>query len=391
MFNVIKLARSGICLAFGTCSLFGQATNAPIANPPAIGYGSDWIDRTKLDYSVPEAPAFAALGVSSEQVVRPATPRDFAFSLLNGLDAQGNFQTGVALDTAPYLLLNGANVSLNSYRSSRWQRFASRAQLSFGTAKGISSDDESTRVGLGFRFTFLDLGDPRMSTELDQKFSEMINKLHQNKASAPPAKLNLDKPEETFKALQEASDKETAWLKNEWRPIQDEFRAKSWNRTRWDGAFAPTWINTGDGSYRWDGASVWSSFAYGFEGIPGVLKDNASCVFHVRYKNGEHVAVVDGGSEFFKQDSLLLGARLQFGGKDLTGAAELAYVHTWPDGRSEDGFCRFAVGLEKRISDNVWLVFSLGKNSSSENSKDDVFAAASVRFGFSTKTRGAEH
>jgi|SRR5687767_1414278 len=126
-------------------------------------YRTNWIDLTKLDFAVPEAAAFVAMGLSPEHVLRPATPRDFAVSVLNGLDPQGNFQTGIAIETTPYLLLAAPYVSMSEYRTNYWQRFFTRMQLSFGTAKGIKDEDESTRVGLGLRLTLFDLGDARLS------------------------------------------------------------------------------------------------------------------------------------------------------------------------------------------------------------------------------------
>src|SRR5258708_17355465 len=57
-----------------------------------------------LDFSVPDSPAFTILGVTPQTITRPTTPRGLAASLLNGVDENGNFQAGFALDTAPYML-----------------------------------------------------------------------------------------------------------------------------------------------------------------------------------------------------------------------------------------------------------------------------------------------
>src|SRR4051812_10026938 len=57
-----------------------------------------------VDLSVPDSPAFIALGLSPETVVRPTSPREFATSLLNGVGQDGHLQTGVAVDVVPYLV-----------------------------------------------------------------------------------------------------------------------------------------------------------------------------------------------------------------------------------------------------------------------------------------------
>jgi hypothetical protein len=339
-------------------------------------YRTNWIDFSKLDFAVPEAAAFVGMGVAPEQVLRPGVPRDFAASILNGLDPQGNFQTGIAVETMPYLLLAAPYISMHEYRTNYWQRFFTRMQLSFGTAKGIKDEDESTRLGLGLRLTFFDLGDPRMSDQLDQAFKGTARMV------PPPTSITP----EGLADYQKRVDEETRRLQTAWRPLQDDFRAQNWNRSRGDLAIAPSFIKMKDQDIEWDGLSVWSSLAYGFDKLRGPLRDNAYLVFHVRYKQGEHIPIPDEDNEFFRQDSLLLGTRLQFGGKNFTGSFEGAYVHTWPDDFDQDDFFRIAFALEKRITDNVWLVFSLGKNTGSENTDNDLFAVGSLKFGYSTKS-----
>ena len=58
------------------------------------------------DLSISESPALTVLGLTPG-VARPATPRDFTVTLLNGVDNRGNPQTGLSLDIAPYWLAAG--------------------------------------------------------------------------------------------------------------------------------------------------------------------------------------------------------------------------------------------------------------------------------------------
>jgi hypothetical protein len=98
-----------------------------------------------LDLSVPDSPAFTVLGLTTQTITHPATPRALATSLLNGVDQNGNFQTGVAIDTTPYLLFYGNDVTLEKYQQSQVIRFLSRTQFSFATTKGASESDKSAR------------------------------------------------------------------------------------------------------------------------------------------------------------------------------------------------------------------------------------------------------
>lgn len=128
-----------------------------------------------LDLSVPESPAFEALGFTPERIVRPSSPRELAANLLNGVDRRGNLQTGVAIDTTPYLFAGGSKVSLGAYRDDYMTRLAMRTQFSLGTTKGTSDDDKSVRVGLGVKTTLWDAGD----TRIDHEFTECLAGAHE--------------------------------------------------------------------------------------------------------------------------------------------------------------------------------------------------------------------
>src|SRR5262249_4604445 len=115
------------------------ATPTPATNPLVAAKPFD-VDKKLLafadaDLAVPESPAFTVLGLSPETVVRPSSPREFASSLLNGVDRNGNFQSGVALDFAPYLTLAADEMTLGQYRSNYKLRFLSRTQFSFANTK----------------------------------------------------------------------------------------------------------------------------------------------------------------------------------------------------------------------------------------------------------------
>ena len=119
--------------------------------------------KLTVDWAVPESPAFTVLGLTPQTVTRPSSSQQLATTLLNGIDQNGNFQSGIALDLQPYMLWYGHTVSYAKYRDSRATRFLSRAQLSVGSSKGATGDDKSARVALGLRLTLLDKGDPYLN------------------------------------------------------------------------------------------------------------------------------------------------------------------------------------------------------------------------------------
>jgi hypothetical protein len=125
-----------------------------------------------VDLPVPDSPAFTVLGLTPEEVARPTSARKLAASLLNGVDRKGVLQSGVALDTLPYLALAGHLIELTEYRvRARYLlRFAARTQLSVATSKASDVNDKAMRVALGMRMTLVDFGDPRTDAGLEKCF-----------------------------------------------------------------------------------------------------------------------------------------------------------------------------------------------------------------------------
>lgn len=149
-----------------------------------------------------------------------------------------------------------------------------------------------------------------------------------------------------------------------------------------------------NGSFRYDGLSVWSSYVYGFEGLekllPSMAQDgristNSMLIFHVRYRNQEQVPVVNGNNTFYKEDSFLSGARLHIGSPKFNVGFEGSYVRTWPDRLKQDGYTKAALIAETKIVDGFWFNLTVGKDMGNRNSKDALMVLGAVSFGHSSQ------
>jgi hypothetical protein len=354
-----------------------------------------------IDFSVPKSPAFTALGLTPESVVRPTSPRAFAASLLSGADPRGNFQTGVAVETAPYLLLEGNNLTLKDYRDSYLIRLFSRTQFSFATAKGANDEDEATRVALGFFISPFDRGDPRKDPALLNCFQEGFKGVHQEAVNlqndiAPLVARESLTPQELGQIQQELEKKIAPLEKKagvEADKCRDLARPRNWNASAWSLGVAPTWTSP-KGNVRdldWSGVSLWTSIGYGFEEIPG-LQDNAQMLLHARYRSDELVADPDESGKFFKQDTLTVAGQLRIagfnfretiGGPDLNFLAEAAYVRENRRGRKDEELFRYTVGFDYKITDNLYLDVSIGTEDGRKKGGDSGFGMAGLKWGFS--------
>jgi len=347
------------------------------------------------DLAVPESPAFTVLGLTPETVVRPSSPREFASSLLNGVDRHGNFQSGVALDFAPYLTLAADEMTLGQYRSNYKLRFLSRTQFSFANTKGASDDDKSVRLGLGLRFTLWDRGDPHSDDLLMDCFTKVGGALFNLPIPSilPPDQLPAN-TSAADKALStavweayELKQKEFDSGKNEgYEQCRAEGRKRNWNKSSWIGAFAPSWISpTGlSKNFNWNGAGFWTSVAYGFEGVPS-LEKHSQLIFHARYRSNEQVADPNNKGKFLNQDSLFLGTRLRVGNENSTASFEGSLVRSRSGDQRFDNSARYSVGLERRIADNLWFALAFGGDSGRSDGENKGFVLTSFKWGFTPK------
>jgi hypothetical protein len=348
------------------------------APPQAIGDGT--ISSINADLAVPDSPAFTVLGVTPENVTHPTTPREFATSLLNGVDERGNFQTGLALDFVPYLTFFGKNTSLKEYADHPLTRFLARTQVSFATAKGVTDEDRSTRLALGLRMTLWDRGDPR----LDKALEECYDAADDDPKFRTEAFVPLPGEDGDIKA--QKLQRRGELLAELTKPCDDAARKKNWNASGWIVGLAPSWISrTGETkNFEWNGGGFWSTVAYGFESVDA-LKNNSQLLFHVRYRSNELVPDTDDPTLFFSQDSLYVGGRLRIApGEEAKSIFSLEgnYIRSRKESGPWDNSRRFSLGFEQRVAENIWFALSVGGQGGRIDGANHAFVLSSFKWGF---------
>ena len=110
------------------------------------------------------------------------------------------------------------------------------------------------------------------------------------------------------------------------------------------------------------------SLAYGFEGSTG-LKDHAQLVLHARYRNGEHVSTsapaAGSAVPSLRQNSTALGGMLRFGLPSFNGDFEGLFTRTDLQHKRDDGY-RVSFGVERQLTQDLWLNLSWARNSSDQ-------------------------
>jgi len=291
--------------------------------------------------TAPESPAFTVLGVAPSEVTRPTSPADFSTFLVSAFDEQGHFQSGLALDAAPFLLLGSKQSWFSHYgdtgpsnRKYWWVRPLARTTISFGTTKGASDSDPALRVAMGVRIVLYDERDPRLL------YARCIRLVVVPDVNATP--------EEMIKRLREERE----------RCKQDGIKKAQeiWNATSLAIAGAPTWFSK-DGSsssLQLNGGGYWASGAVR-------IGTTAQILAHFRRRTGEEVPdpnnptdPTTGQPNFVIQSSTFAGGSLRYGSAVFNGRFDGLYVHKKVAGVL-DTYPEFGFGLERKLAENLYL------------------------------------
>ena len=322
------------------------------------------------DLSVPDAPAFVLLGVTPQKVTRPATPTAFASSLLTSVDDRGKLQNGLAVDTSPYLLEKGNNLTIDDYRKNWYLRFLAGTTLSMATTKEASGDTQHLATGL--HFTLFDFGDPRRDTDLDTCFDKAAGALPAPQLGAEPGA--------------------PAVITDVKGPVAKEFencRAKSakrqWNRSSWIVAAGKAWLSSSGtaSDLESDGDGLWTSAAWGFEPFDkSWLYKHAQLIGHARWRNGEHVT--DTNKVTTDHDRRVFGARFRFGSPNMNGSVEWTRQSDDTSTKKTSGRT-LLIGVEQRVADGIWLDLSVGREFGRRENDTHLVARSSFHWSFNTK------
>lgn len=120
----------------------------------------------RVNFAVPDAPAFDILDIDPSKVLRPSSVQELGVALSNFADEDYSLSIprSFALELAPYLLARGRTLTLADYQRSRFLRPLYTLRLSVGTNR--TADSARTQLGFGVRVNLLDRADPRMDRRL---------------------------------------------------------------------------------------------------------------------------------------------------------------------------------------------------------------------------------
>ncbi len=157
------MGRNGIVIIF-ILIIQGNAW-AQSSSAPAYHY--------KLDYDVPESPAFSIVDANPATVMRGSAAKEFALNIANNFVSNNKQESGIAADFNPFFVFGGRLKSINEYRGKEnyLTRLAANTQLSFASTRTEAFANDNILSG-GIKITLFDdfdlLKDEDLGRDIDR-------------------------------------------------------------------------------------------------------------------------------------------------------------------------------------------------------------------------------
>ena len=127
----------------------------------------------KLDYDIPESPAFSILDANPTNVMRGSAAKEFVVNLASNFVSKKSQTTGAAVDFNPYFVFGGRLRNINDYHKSYLKKLLANTQLSMAS---IATDDfpNDNLMSAGVRITLFDDFDLLKDKKLGSDISEAL-------------------------------------------------------------------------------------------------------------------------------------------------------------------------------------------------------------------------
>ena len=368
--------RTWACLAAVAC--LAPVPQMAAAQSGSVHLGNHYMgDVPEVDVSVPKSPAFTILGLSPQNASNPSTATELGASLLNAIDRNGDLQTGVALDTNPYLVFYGDAVSLGDYQGSYMTRLLTNTQVSLATAKSTEGSNKSTQIALGLHVT------PWIAEEHDpRRNGDYLGCLAEAFAELPPPHVTGDvlNPLGDGPAFRRRDADEKLLLQAlKKKRCKENFAPAFNNPSAWTLGVTPAAISKSGSldDLDWAGIAFWSTLGIRLHTQP--LGFDSQFVLHGRFRLDEVVADTTRSGAFIEQDTGVAAARFRAGSPLWNVSAEAAYFHSEREDGRDDSYPQFTGGAEFRLTEGFWLETEVGRTTG-KLGKDDTFGNVSLKW-----------
>lgn len=198
----------------------------------------------KLNFAVPDMPAFNALEKEPSNLLRPSTAKDFSIignQFLSGTSLV--IPKSIAIELAPFALMKYNKLTLKDYQE---HKFFYNSRISIGSYR--DSLGSGSKLGIGYRVSLIDKGDIKHDKNLS-KLYEVLAKIKNERVKIMDSimdkrKITPDKLAMDDKILKELEAEVDSLVKKKQRdaslPMIEDYLDSAWNDQRLD--LAVSWV-----------------------------------------------------------------------------------------------------------------------------------------------------
>lgn len=347
----------------------------------ALGAEAQILDSTlikqfRLNFAVPDMPAFKALGSDPSDILRPSDIKDIAV-MVSDFSNKGQFTLPrtFAAEISPGLLIASSSVRLQEYQENALLRFALKTRLSIGSQRSDTGNNVYSAAA-GIRLVLLDKGDFRndknfLKTHVIQNNSNINALITQAKSiyvsrcniQGPPI-IDLDNPDSCFKNILDSLkiSSSIAAYKSSISSAMAQYKSVHWNAARIEMAYAALG-NSPDSlgkDLKLEKHSVWAIGAFPLQSWGQVL-------IGATYNYVRNIPA----NNFYSAYSA--SSRLYIGSNRVKAFAEAQYKG---DEKAKQESLLLNLGGEFNIRDGIWLHFSAGADNALGKTGKSAFVSS---------------
>jgi hypothetical protein len=340
--------------------ILNQNSQAQVNVGDAGAQASDLVKDFRLNFTIPDAPAFKLIDVDKSKILRPTSVRELGVVVSDFTGADNSILTipkAFAVEFSPALLLSGSELTLRDYQT---KPALYRLRIS-GATKRLQGESGPSQIAFGLRVSLIDESDLRRNqsyinsvTRITGAINEIYTQARKRAGPPPNNKIVLTPQEEEM-------------VNNFNKKIKEDWTEEKWNANVFDIAFALRAMSsdsTGK-SLEMDKYSFWATYGNGL-GTTGQW--------------------LLGGNAGFERDSTgadfkfdwSLSSRIYIGANKFKGFVEAQAAKM----ESKDLDFLLNSGAEVTIGKDVWLVFSAGAERNGETDDWNVVSNFKFKVGF---------
>lgn len=349
------------------------------------------LSELKLNFVVPDIPAFKTLGTDPTNLLRPSTPKALAVSMSQFYnDRKVVIPKAFAMELSPALLISASKHTLRELQTYQKHAVINSLRISLGSSNDTNITTSGRSMSLGLRITPINKGDMQTDKAFLQEVSNHlhlfvltedslrrqfaqanIDSVKRWAGSSDPNIHNIDNVVDWDDALYEKLRSDSLWLKkyntfktgiksfdfDKWLAAEKEaYKKRNWNATKLDFAAAAMGSSPDSlvKSVRFKRADVWATLA---------LRAGKNGQLLIGLNGTVYKDLKDTVRSTMNKDYYLLSVPLRYllGTNRVKGFAEAQYQYGSSGKGTSSLYCN--LGTELNIVDGFWLNFTGGVKS----------------------------